>query len=422
MQMRFSKFGHKLGGRSGIKQLMDDLGLALAGNKDMLMLGGGNPALIPEINQRFREIILDMLQSQQDLDQTLGLYDEPQGNRQFINALTELLREEYQWPVHPDNIALTNGSQAAFFMLFNLFAGAFADGARRKILFPLIPEYIGYADVGLEDDFFIAQKPKIEFLEDHFFKYHIDFENLNIRDDVGAICVSRPTNPTGNVLTDSEIDKLKRLSREHNIPLIIDNAYGTPFPNIIFTDAKPIWDENTIICMSLSKFGLPATRTGILLAPEEVISALAGMSAVLNLAPGSIGSALALPLVKSREIITLSKEVIRPYYQNKNAAAILQLQEELSGLDYYIHNPEGAFFLWLWLRELPITALQLYERLKQQGVLVVPGNYFFPGLRESWKHADECIRISYAQDDNVVRAGIKIIADETRKLYCCQSR
>ncbi len=417
MKMKFSKFGHKLSGRSGIKQLMDDLGLALAGNKDMLMLGGGNPALIPKINQRFQEIMLDMIQTQQNLDRTLGLYDEPQGNRQFISALAELLREEFHWSVQPANIALTNGSQAAFFMLFNLFAGAFDETSRRRILLPLIPEYIGYADVGVEDDLFIARKPKIEFLDDHLFKYHIDFDNLNVSADVGAICVSRPTNPTGNVLTDGEIDKLMRLSREHHIPLIIDNAYGTPFPNIIFTDAKPIWDENTIICMSLSKFGLPATRTGILIAPEEIISALAGMSAVLNLAPGSIGSALALPLVKSREMISLSKEVIRPYYQKKNTAVRQLILEELAGLDYYIHNPEGAFFLWLWLRDLPITSLQLYERLKQKGVLVVPGNYFFFGLHDTWKHADECIRISYAQEDKVVSAGIKIIADELRKLY-----
>ena len=113
----------------------------------------------------------------------------------------------------------------------------------------------------------------------------------------------------------------------------------------------------------------------------------------------------------------MSKEVIRPYYQKKNALARQHLHEELEGLDYFIHNPEGAFFLWLWLRNLPITAHQLYERLKQKGVLVVPGNYFFPGLRATWKHADECIRISYAQDDPVVRAGIKIIADELRKVY-----
>lgn len=42
-------------------------------------------------------------------------------------------------------------------------------------------------------------------LPDGQFKYHVDFEHLTIGDDIGAICVSRPTNPTGNVITDDEV-------------------------------------------------------------------------------------------------------------------------------------------------------------------------------------------------------------------------
>jgi len=37
------------------------------------------------------------------------------------------------------------------------------------------------------------------------FKYHVDFSQLQPGDDIGALCVSRPTNPTGNVLTEDEI-------------------------------------------------------------------------------------------------------------------------------------------------------------------------------------------------------------------------
>ena len=37
---------------------------------------------------------------------------------------------------------------AAFFFLFNLFAGEREDGTRARVLLPLAPEYIGYADVG----------------------------------------------------------------------------------------------------------------------------------------------------------------------------------------------------------------------------------------------------------------------------------
>ncbi|MCB0180850.1 MAG: valine--pyruvate transaminase, partial [Anaerolineae bacterium] len=74
-------------------------------------------------------------------------------------------------------------------------------------------------------------------------------------------------------------------------------------------------------------------------------------------------------------------------------------------------------FVWLWFKDLPITSQTLYERLKQQGVLVVPGEYFFPGLQEEWAHKYECIRVNYALDNDIVRRGISIIADEVKKAY-----
>ena len=49
-------------------------------------------------------------------------------------------------------------------------------------------------------------------------------------------------------------------------------------------------------------------------------------------------------------------------------------------------KPEGAIFLWLWFKDLPITTEQLYQRLKARGVLMVPGHNFFPGLDKPWPH------------------------------------
>jgi valine--pyruvate aminotransferase len=68
----------------------------------------------------------------------------------------------------------------------------------------------------------------------------------------------------------------------------------------------------------------------------------------------------------------------------------------------------------MWFPNLPITNQQLYERLKQRGVVIVPGHYFFPGLSEPWPHVHECIRVNYAQDDKIIAAGIEAIADEVR--------
>jgi valine--pyruvate aminotransferase len=415
--MEVSRFGHKIAETSGIGQLMEDLGIAYSQGRNVLMLGGGNPAHIPKVQQHFRGSMEKLLQNGDEFERAIGNYDPPGGDLKFIEAISTLLRNELGWDVRPKNVALTNGSQTAFFILFNIFAGNFEGRPGRKILFPLAPEYIGYCDVGLKEDLFTANKPRIEHLDEHLFKYHVDFDKIEITGEIGAICVSRPTNPTGNVLTDAEIERLSELAGKNDIPLIIDNAYGMPFPSIIFTEAKAAWNEHTIFCMSLSKLGLPALRTGIVIANEEVITLVSRMNAVMSLAPGGMGAAIAMDLVRTGEIINLSRNVITPYYQQKARTTLEQVYKELDGIDFRVHKPEGAFFFWLWFPNLPITSSELYERLKARGVLIVSGHYFFPGLKEAWRHKNECIRVNYAQDEEIVAAGIKIIADEVKRAY-----
>ena len=414
--MQLSYFGKKFTSGAGILTLMDDLGKAIAHGSGQYMLGGGNPAHIPEVQRYFREQMRRTLDNDRDFELAIGNYTGPQGHGDFVRALAELLKNQYNWNIGPENIALTNGSQSAFFYLFNMFAGRFEDGSFKKILFPLAPEYIGYADLGLDDGIFVAEKPQIEFIGKHVFKYRVDFDRLKIADDVGAICVSRPTNPTGNVITDGELSRLSALAEKHNIPLIIDNAYGTPFPNIIFAEATPMWNENIILSMSLSKLGLPGTRTGIVVARREVIDAISSMNAVFNLSPGSMGAMIAGEMIRDGRIIAISENIIKPYYYEKSRRAFDLLEGYLKGLDFFIHKPEGALFLWLWIPDLPISSQELYMRLKERGVIVVPGHYFFPGLDCEWRHRDECLRISFSQDDEVVKAGLKIIADELKKV------
>lgn len=415
--MELSSFGHRFTSRSGILRLMDDLGTALAGDRGVLMLGGGNPSHIPEIHSLFRARMRQILDTPGEFECLIGNYEPPKGDERFIAAVAALLRREYGWRVGPENVALTPGSQAGFFMLFNALAGAFDTGANKKILLPMAPEYIGYTDLGLARNFFVAKRPTIEMLDRHIFKYRVNFDDLEIADDIAAICVSRPTNPTGNVLTDAELVRLAELARSHGIPLIIDSAYGTPFPNIIFTDARPLWDRSTVLFMSLSKIGLPGARTAIVIAREELIDAVANANAIVNLSNGSLGPALARDLVETGEITRVSRDIIRPYYETRARQTMAWFAAALDGCNYCIHKPEGAIFLWLWFPDLPITGEELYLRLKRRGVLVISGHYFFPGLAEEWRHQHECIRVTYSQDPETVARGVEIIADEVKKAY-----
>jgi valine--pyruvate aminotransferase len=417
--MKYSSFGKRFVGDIGIGKLMDDLGDAMVADPAPLMLGGGNPAHIPEVQAIFRKRIESILSQPGEFESTIGNYDTPQGAKNFIGALAELFRAEFGWNIGSENIALTNGSQNAFFSLFNLFAGKFEEGQSKQILLPLAPEYIGYSEVGLEPDFFQANRPEIELLDDGFFKYRVNFERLKMDESIGAICFSRPTNPTGNVVTNEEVSRLRELANSQGIPLIIDNAYGTPFPNIIYSEAQAVWDENIVLCLSLSKFGLPSLRTGIVVANKEVIRIVSRMTSVFSLAPGSLGPALALELVKSGEITRVSNEVVKPFYEEKAKRAVAQLRREIGDhIPMRIHKPEGALFLWLWFEGLPISSQELYQRLKKKGVLVVSGHYFFPGMeKENWKHMEECIRLTYAQDEEVVTSGIRLIAEEITKVF-----
>ena len=417
MFRKYSKFGERFTRLTGTAELMGDLGRVISGEYKGFLLGGGNPGTIPEMVELFQRRFRDIGSSADEIQRMVGNYAHPRGDIGFRTSLAGLLRREYGWPLSADNIALTSGSQTGFFQLFNMLAGEFSDGSRKRILLPMTPEYAGYTDVGLIADLYVAHRPEIEDRSDGFFKYRVNFDSLRIDEDIAAVCISRPTNPTGNVITDREVHQLDAMARAADVPLIIDNAYGLPFPRIVFSAATPFWNENIILCMSLSKLGLPGIRTGIVIAREEIIEALGNMTAAQSLTIPSTGAVFVQPWVESGEIIDISDRYIRPFYQRKMRFACDVVQREFKDMPYRMHTPEGAFFIWLWLPGLPITSDELYRRLKARGVLVMSGHRFFPGLQEPWRHTDECLRLSYSQSDGVVEAGLRIIADEVRSLH-----
>ncbi|AWT48157.1 valine--pyruvate transaminase [Psychrobacter sp. YP14] len=434
--MKFSKYGQQFTQTSAISQLMDDLGDALKSPTPVNMLGGGNPARIDKVNEAYFEVYKSLEKGgiEGGAIESVGNYSNPQGDAKFIEALVAFFNRHYHWNLTTEHIVLTNGSQNAFFYLFNLFGGQFEDEkgntTTKSILLPLAPEYIGYSDVHIDGKHFIAIKPETEEVEHEgesgFFKYKIDFdalENLPAlkNGEIGAICCSRPTNPTGNVLTDEEMAHLSQLAKQYDVPLIIDNAYGEPFPNIIYPDVNLNWDENTVLCFSLSKIGLPGARTGIIIAAPEVVKTVSAMNAVVNLAPTRFGAAITGPLLNDDSLKQLCDETIQPFYAAKAKLAIEHLKQQLGEYPVFIHKPEGAIFLWVWFKDLPISTTELYELLKQKATLIVPSEHFFPGLDISdYPHAHQCIRMSIAASDETLASGIKVIGEVVRSLYDAQ--
>lgn len=414
---QLSFVGQRLAGPSGIQELMDDCGEALTLNPDMRMLGGGQPAAIPEVQSLWRQRMAEMITEGSSMDRTLLNYDPPAGNPAFREAMAGFLKRECGWAVSRDNIAVVPSSQTGFFLLFNMLAGDSPTG-KKRILFPLLPEYIGYANQALCEGQFTAVLPRIEELGPHEIKYHIDFDRLRVTPDIAAMCLSCPTNPTGNVITPDEFERLKSLANHHGIPLMIDNAYGHPFPGVLHGAWRPQWEPGMIFSISLSKVGLPGVRNAVIVADPAIIKGLSNMNAIVSLANGNVGQAIVTPLLGGDRLLRLGREVIRPFYQQRSDFAKSILAQALGeDVPWALHAQEGAFFLWLWLKNLPIPAAELYRRLKARKVLVIPGHYFAYGLDQEWRHPHECLRLTYSQPQNVVQEGLEILAEEVKAAF-----
>lgn len=417
--MEISDFGKKLTERSGILSLMDDLGRPLPEGVTPYPLGGGNPARIKEVEELYERRMERML-SEKEFLSVISAYDAPQGRMAFLRMLASYFSARYSWNITEENIAVTSGSQMSMFFLFNLFGGR-CGNRDKKILFPLMPEYVGYADQGIYKDMMRSIPSKLEYYEDHTFKYILDKEAvsayLDEHDDVGAIAFSRPTNPSGNVLTDDEVSFLSDEAEKHSIPLIVDNAYGLPFPSIIFSEANIMWNENIVLSMSLSKIGLPSIRTGIVIARKDIIEALSNINAIVSLTAGSFGQALTGDLIASGVLAEISRNAVMPFYKAKSEKCQEYINTYFEGTEYFYHRSEGSIFIWLYLPQLTISSIEFYQKLKEKGVITVPGEYSFYGSEEQRRgeayphpHYNRCLRLNYSADDEIVRNGIRIIS------------
>lgn len=411
-----SAWGAKIAGPSAIFDLMADLGQALNNNPDLLFLGGGNPAQIPAVQALVQKHVAALTSDASALNPMCGVYQSPQGDETVLAHLEQLFRQQGM-DITQQNLALASGSQNALFIIFNLLAGLDAQGVLRKILLPMVPEYLGYADQPLSADAFISCRPQVQITAANRFGYAIDFAQLEkINTPLGAVCLSTPTNPSGNLVGAEQLQQLNTWAKEHNLPLIIDRAYGSPFPALEYPPQPLFYDENIIQVWSLSKLGLPGLRTSVVLAKPEFIALFVKANTILNLANNNLGPALLGRLIASGDLTAITGQILPEFYRGQRDLLVTLLDQALAGIRYFICEPRGAFFIWLWLPELPISSQELYQLLKQQGLLVMAGEGFFFEWQATWPHARQCLRLTYCQSEAVLTAAVAILAAQVRAL------
>ena len=420
MNPALTKIGAQMSNLTGVRAIMKDIieTLKAGAGQEFMNLSAGNPLILPEVEQLWRDCTAELLAGS-EYGEVVCRYGSSQGYAPLIEAIANDFNKRYGLNLSDRNILITPGSQSLYFYAANAFGGYTNQGQLKQIVLPLSPDYTGYGGVCLEQDALIAYKPTLDIdAAAHRFKYRPDFSQLSITESTGCVLFSRPCNPTGNVLSDDEVKKIAALAAPFNVPVLIDSAYAPPFPALNFTEMTPVFGENILHCMSLSKVGLPGERIGVAIGDEGIIQALECFQTNLCIHPSRYGQAIAAIAINSGALGQIAEEVIRPFYQKKFAVLEDTLDTAMpKDLPWFLHRGEGAIFAWLWLQDLPMTDWEFYQELKQVGVIVVPGSGFFPGLREEWLHKHQCLRISLTGSDEEIVTGMQRLAQVAERVY-----
>jgi valine--pyruvate aminotransferase len=295
MNPALTQFGNQMSNLTGVRAIMKDIieTLRAGQGQEFINLSAGNPVILPEVEQLWRDCTAQLLASS-EYGEVVCRYGSSQGYAPLIEAIANDFNQRYGLNLSDRNILITPGSQSIYFYAANAFGGYTQSGELKQVVLPLSPEYTGYGGVSLTPESVVAYKPTLEIDESaHRFKYRPDFSQLTINENTGCVIFSRPCNPTGNVLTDEEVEKIAGLAAPFDVPVLIDSAYAPPFPALNFTEMTPKFGDNILHCLSLSKAGLPGERVGVVIGEPQLVEVLESFQTNMCIHSPRYGQAIA---------------------------------------------------------------------------------------------------------------------------------
>jgi valine--pyruvate aminotransferase len=420
-----SLIGEKMARVSGLRSIMEDIATTTAASTGgsaagstggstadsgsaWLNLSIGNPAPIPEVIATWRRLTAAALSA--SFPEASCRYGPSRGMPALVNAIADYFNEHYGWGIGAENIVVGPGSQLLSFIAAALYTGPSASGTTRIVL-PMLPDYTGYQGLCMNPGGIAGVAPGVETEGGRGFRYSFDFPALAKRDDIGLLLLSSPSNPTGRCVDAGELATLIALAQDRDVPLLLDHAYGAPFPRIGEVATPPAWHDNVINCFTLSKAGLPGERIGFAIAAERHITPMMSFVANSALHAPQLAQLVVANALRSGQLDTLTSEVISPFYLNRRRLAEKLLSGAMPAtVDWRLHTGQGGMFCWLWIDHDWFDDMALYQLLKRKKVFIVPGRHFFVDTPDAHAHSTRCFRISLSADEEVLTEGIRRIA------------
>lgn len=245
----------------------------------------------------------------------------------------------------------------------------------------------GYPTYGSVTSFLGAESVLVPLLEENEFRMNPDDIKDRITKKTKLIIVNSPQNPTGSVMTKSELDDIAELAEEHDVFVVSDEIYSkmtydtTHYSPTARDEAK----ERTVLLDGFSKYyAMTGWRLGYMVVPQSMAERLN------DFLVSAVSCTAAFTQWAGVEALTGDQSFI-PEMMARFKEKRDRIVKGLNSIpDFTCLTPKGAFYAFPNIAETKMTSQECADHLLYKaGVAVLPGTAFGP-------YGEGYLRFSYA--------------------------
>jgi len=307
-------------------------------------------------------------------------------------AIASFYLKEHSVSVDPEQIVITPGSATALQLVLNVMV---SDGDAVAIPDPAYPSTHNLVRLLGGRVLHIAVN------EDSFWRLTAEQLEENWDDSINAVLLASPSNPTGTILEDVQLQKIADFCESKGVFLLMDEIYH----GLVYDKAPKTavgLNDNTFVINSFSKFyGMTGWRVGWIVSPKPYLDALNKLAQHTYLAAPTPGQYAALAAFddESRKVLIDRRDEFK--------ARRDYLYGALTDLGFKICvKPQGAFYIYADCSFFCEDSYEFACKVLQEKHVA-----FTPGIDFGVVGAKQHVRFAYTTNIENLKIGIQRLAE-----------